>query len=226
MTTKLEKIIEKLKDGAATVIDLKDKDSEELRFNAAFFHIDGTDFELFFPPRSWEVDNLQLGVNCQVAVKHKGTTVNIVAELDRVVNDRRLGFIAREPVKPEDLREYFRISINTSIELAYTPGEKEIKVTPWNMIGTTIDLSASGVLGLFAEKPLTENRLSIKINKPDTQEQICCTGHVIRTYRMRKKSYQVALHFDNIDQETRDKLIACCLKEQRKRLREYIEIID
>lgn len=221
---KIEEIIEQLQDGAEALVDLPMQNNEEKRLNAIFSKAESPSFELFFPPKAWNIDDLLLGMNCQLTVKHKGATVNIIAELDTVINDRRLAFIAREPIKPEALREYFRVSINTPIELGYLPGPKEVKLKKWNMIGTTVDLSACGVLGLFAEKPASSKRIHINITEPANQKSISCFGHVVRTYRMRKNRYQVALHFDNVSQDVRDQLISFCLQEQRRQLRENIEV--
>ncbi|MBM9513147.1 PilZ domain-containing protein [Desulfogranum marinum] len=221
---KIEEIIEQLKDGSEAVVDLPTKENEDNRFNAIFSKAESPYFELFFPPKTWNSKDLLLGVNCQLTVKHKGASVNIIAELDTVINDRRLGFIAREPIKPEALREFFRVSINTPIEIGYLPGPKEVKLKKWSMVGTTVDLSGCGVLGLFAEKPETTNRIHITMTDPASQKTISCFGHVVRTYRMRKRRYQVALHFDNISSDVRDQLIACCLQEQRRQLRENIEV--
>lgn len=221
---KIEEIIEQLKDGSEALVDLPTKENENNRFNAIFSKAESPYFELFFPPKTWSSKDLILGINCQLTVKHKGASVNIIAELDTVINDRRLGFIAREPIKPEALREYFRVSINTPIEIGYVPGSKEVKLKKWSMVGTTVDLSGCGVLGLFAEKPEATNSVQIQITDPSNQKIISCFGHVVRTYRMRKKRYQVALHFDNITNDVRDQLIACCLQEQRRQLRENIEV--
>ncbi len=221
---KIEEIIEQLQDGSETLVDLPNKKNEEHRLNAIFSKAESPYFELFFPPKAWNSDELLLGMNCQLTVKHKGASVNIIAELDTIINDRRLGFIAREPIKPEVLREYFRVSINTPIEIGYIPGPKEVKLKKWSMIGTTVDLSGCGVLGLFAEKPEANNRIHITMTDQASQTSISCFGHVVRTYRMRKNRYQVALHFENISNDVRDRLISCCLQEQRRQLRENIEV--
>ena len=221
---KIDEIIAQLQDGSEALVDLPTQENEDNRFNAIFSKAESPYFELFFPPKAWNSKDLLLGINCQLTVKHKGASVNIIAELDTVINDRRLGFIAREPIKPEALREYFRVSINTPIEMGYLPSAKEVKLKKWNMIGTTVDLSGCGVLGLFAEKPEATNNIHIKITDPASQKIISCFGHVVRTYRMRKKRYQVALHFDNISSDIRDQLISCCLQEQRRQLRENIEV--
>lgn len=225
VVAKIEEIIEKLQDGAEAVIDLPSSNNEDQRLNALFNHDEGPCFQLFFAPNAWKTEDLLLGLNCQLTVKHKGATVNLIAELDQVIDSRRLRFIAREPIKPEALREYFRVSINTPIEIGYIPGPKEVRLQKWHLAGTTVDLSGCGVLGLFPEKPMGNgNRIQIRITNPFSDQSIVCMGQVIRTYRMRKKRYQVALHFTDISQEVRDQVISCCLHEQRRQLRENIEV--
>ena len=222
----IKEIIEKLENGSAATITLPEENGEAARLTCAFKNSESPFFDLLFPPNALKINSLPMGMNCQMVVKHRGSEVNIIAELDEVINERCLRMIGREPIKPEALREYFRVGLNTDIEIGYTPGAKEVKIRAWKMIGTTIDLSASGVLGLFAEKPHSGNRLYIKISNPESNAVIHCIGHVVRTYRMRKNRYQVALHFDNVAQKTRDTLIAVCFQEQRKQLRENIQTAD
>ena len=221
---KIEDILDRLTDGASTVVDIPGNNNDEFRFNSVFIKKDPPMFELLFPPKSWEADSLRVGANCHLKVAHKETSINLVAELDSIEGDRRLRFIAREPVKPESLRDYFRININTPIEARYVPAPKEIQTRAWKMIGTTVDLSGSGLLALFAEKPPSENRIQLCITVPEESEPINCLAHVVRTYRMRKNRYQVAFHFDDITAKARDQIIACCLQEQRRQLRENIQV--
>ncbi|PIE58419.1 MAG: hypothetical protein CSA33_03080 [Desulfobulbus propionicus] len=222
--SKIKEIIEKLESGSAAVVTLAEHGGEKVRLNCAFRSGESPTFDLLFPPHALKTHTLDLGVNCQVVVKHRGNEVNIIAELDQALNERCLRFIGREPIKPEALRDYFRVGINTNIEIGYMPDPKEVKAKNWQMMGTTIDLSASGVLALFAERPLSNNRLYIWITELESGNIIHCTGNVVRTYRMRKNKYQVAMHFENVSQKIRDTLIAFCLQEQRRQLRDNLQI--
>ncbi len=220
---KIENILQKLENGAETIIDLPTND-ENRRLNAAFVSGEIPNFQLVFPPDSWEEKDLVLGISCHITVKYKGTPVSILAELDKIDDARRLSFIAREPIDPESLREYFRVSLNIPVEISYTPGPREVKVNSWKMLGTTINLSGCGVLGMFTEKPPSFKRLQITIYPPESETTIRCSGNVVRTYRLRQKKYQVALHFINVDQALRDTLISYCLQEQRRQLRDNIRL--
>lgn len=220
----IAELLDKLNDGASTIADIPCNDGEEHRYNSVLKKKEANQFELLFPPNALNNDVLVIGARCHLAIKHKGNTINVVAELDEIVNERRLAFLAKESIRPESLREYFRVSTNKEIRASYTPGAKEVKTRPWKLDGTTIDISGGGVLGLFPAKPATDKRINIEIMLPGEYGLISASAHVIRTYRVRREKIQVAFHFDEIDQKMRDTLIAYCLHEQRRQLRENVEI--
>jgi len=219
---KIEEILDKLNDNAPVVVDIPSTTEEALRCKALLIKKTPPLLELLFPPDSWTETDLKIGANCNLAVEHKGLTVNLIAKLDRVVGDRRLQFTAREPVSPEALRDFFRVAINATIEASYIAGPQEVKIQTWKMVGTTIDMSGSGVLALFAEKPPSTNRIQLIISMPSNETPLVCLANVVRSYRLRKNRYQVAFHFDNVTAKTRDQLISFCLQEERRQLRENV----
>jgi c-di-GMP-binding flagellar brake protein YcgR len=212
-------ILERINDKAATLVDLPGKNGENYRCKAVLLKKDAPVVELVFPPDSWEESSLMLGANCQLAVEHEDRTITLIACLDTVSGHRRLQFTAREPVSPESLREYFRVLINVPIEASYIAGPREVKAKTWKMIGTTIDLSGSGVLAVFAEKPPTTHNIQLVLSLPGEETPIVCLADVVRTYRLRKNRFQVAFHFGVVSSKTRDQIISCCLQEPRRPLR-------
>lgn len=222
---KIDEILEKLNDNAPTTVDIPSSRGEDLRCNALLIKRESPLLELLFPPNSWAEDELKIGSYCNLVVEHKGLPVNLIARLDRIVNNRRLHFIAREPVSPAALRDYFRVSVNTEIEASYIAGPQEVKNQTWKMVGTTIDLSGSGVLALFAEKPASNHRIQLIISMPADEAPIVCLANVVRSYRLRKNRYQVAFHFENVTARTRDQLISFCLQEERRQLRENVRTV-
>jgi c-di-GMP-binding flagellar brake protein YcgR len=221
----IDEILAKLNDSAPTVVDIPGNQDEVYRCNALLVKKEAPCLELLFPPNAWQIDELQIGANCALAVEHKELTVNLIARLDGANGDRRLLFTAREPITPESLRDFFRVGINTAIEAQYIAGSREINNRSWKLCGTTIDLSGSGVLALFQEKPPSNRNIQLTITVPEEQQSILCLANVVRTYRVRKNRYQVAFHFENISARTRDQLISCCFQEQRRQLRENIRTL-
>jgi c-di-GMP-binding flagellar brake protein YcgR len=222
---RIDEILSKLHDNAHTMVDIPGIHGECFRCKAVLIKKETPLVELVFPPRSWEADKIKIGADCNMVVEHHEHTINLVARLDGVVRDRRLHFTVREPVSPESLRDYFRVSINTPIEASYIAGLKETKTHTWKMVGSTIDLSGSGVLAVFAEKPPSNSHIQLVITVPDEESPIVCLANVVRSYRIRKNRYQVAFHFEAITNRTRDQIISCCFQEQRRQLRENVQAL-
>ena len=220
---RIKEILEKLNDNAPTIVDLPSNSEENFRCKALLIKKEAPNLELVFLPHSWVADDLAFGADCNLAIEHNGMTINLIARLDGVVRERRLRFTAREPIAPEVLREYFRVAINLPIEVSYIAGPKEMNTQTWKMIGTTLDLSGSGVLALFAEKPPSNHRIQMIISIPNEETPVVCLAYVVRSYRIRKNRFQVAFHFENISTKTRDVIISCCLQEQRRQLRENVQ---
>ncbi|MGD9949435.1 MAG: PilZ domain-containing protein [Desulfobulbus sp.] len=220
---KITELLDRISDHAPTVADIPTKNGENYRCKAVLLKKNAAAIELVFPPNSWEENNLPLGANCNLTIDQQGQAVNLIARLDEVTGDRRLQFTAMEPVSPDVLREYFRVLVNMPIEASYIAGLREVNAKTWKMIGTTIDLSGSGVLAVFAEKPSTLHNIQLVMTMPGDEPSIVCLADVIRTYRLRKNRYQVAFHFEVISSKTRDQIISCCFQEQRRQLRENIQ---
>ena len=221
---RIDEILNKLNDSSPVVVDIASNTEEAIRCKALLIKKETPLLELVFLPNSWEVGDLRIGGNCNMVIDHNGDTVNLIARLDSVADPRRLHFTAREPIEPASLRDYFRVSANLPIEASYIAGPQEINVQTWKMIGTTIDLSGSGVLAMFPGKPPSNNRIQLIITRPDEETPIVCLANVIRSYRLRQNRYQVAFHFENIDSDTQDRIIACCFELQRRNLRLRVQV--
>ena len=219
---RIDDILNKLYDNAQVVVDLPSYKDESIRCKALLIKKETPQLELVCVPNSWEDDDLKIGANCNMVIEHKGDTVTLIARLDNIAGPRRLNFTAREPVSPETLRDYFRVSTSLPIEASYIAGPKEVNAQTWKLHGTTIDLSGSGVLALFAEKPASNNRIQLIISIPNEETPVVCLANVVRTYRLRQKRYQVAFHFENISAKTRDVIVSYCLHEERRQLRDHV----
>ena len=222
--SRLHDIFTKLTDNAPAFVDLPLIHGESIRRKALFIKKDFPCLELVFPPRSWEATDLKIGADCTLSVEHNSLSLNLIARLDRVIRDRRLHFTAKEPVNPESLREYFRVAINTPIQASYIAGPRETG-TNWKLAGTTLDLSGSGVLAVFSSLPPNRRHIQLVITVPEESSPIACLASVIRSSRIRNNRFQVAFHFENVTSKTRDMIIACCMQEQRRQLREQVHVI-
>jgi c-di-GMP-binding flagellar brake protein YcgR len=161
--------------------------------------------------------------NCSITVEHQGEKIVLIARLEKVIDNRRLRFIAREPITPESLRDYFRVPINMPVKASYTAEQQDTRAECWRMTGTTIDLSGSGLLAMFSQRPTSSQRILLELTPSDDPEPIFCLANVIRSYRIRRNRFQVAFHFIEVTPKTRDQIVSCCLREQRRQLRENVQ---
>ena len=216
-------VINQLDDSALATIDIPITEGEDQRLNCVLKKTQAPSFRLVFPPHTLPLDRIEFGTPCRVVVKHIDGAINLKVRIDQTDGDRTLLLTAVESINPEALREYFRVMISLPIRASFTVDRPEYRHRSWELEGYTIDLSGGGVLALFPGKPQTKSHIHLDLQLPD-QQHIHCLGKVVRTYRMRKKRYQVAFMFENIDQKSRDMIISCCLKEQRRQLREKVRV--
>ena len=219
----ITEIINQIQDSSIATVDIPLSEGEDQRLNCVLKKSDPPSFRLVFPPNTLQMDNLKYGAECRLIVKVTDGAVNLKVRLNEADGDRTLLFTALESITPESLREYFRVMISAPIRARYRPGPREVN-EPWELSGHTIDLSGGGVLALFPDKPANRNRIELEMDLPGQTAPILCTARVVRTYRMRKRRYQVAFCYEKIDRKARDIIISCCLKEQRRQLRDKVRV--
>ena len=129
----------------------------------------------------------------------------------------------RETGIPVSLREYFRVMVSTPIVASFEPASEDSRQRPWQVNGMTVDLSGTGVLAVFPAEFENRNHIFLDITLPDSDKRVDCVAHVVRTKKLRKSRYQIALHFDAITRKNRDCIITACLQEQRRQLRLRME---
>ncbi len=220
----ITEIINQLNHNAMATVDIPLKEGEDQRLNCIFKKTDAPSFSLVFAPNALSSVTIEDETNCRLIVKHGDSAINLNIRIDAVKNDRTMECTALESISPESMREYFRVMISAPIRAAYKPGPREIKNKSWQLSGNTIDLSGGGVLALFSEKPANTNRIQLEIDLPDQQTPVVCTAKVVRTYRLRKKRFQVAFNITEIEGKARDIIISSCLQEQRRQLRNKVRV--
>ncbi len=126
---------------------------------------------------------------------------------------------------PASLREYFRINLETGITLDYTMLRSKTYKRA-KLQGKTLDISGSGVLAIFPEKPYECREVKIDLQLTQPEKIVSCMGHLVRLTALSNGQWQAALHFINVANKDREDIIANCFSEQRRRLRENIQTND
>ncbi len=127
------------------------------------------------------------------------------------------------------MREYFRVDYTVPIIASsrYSEGDLDAPEEYWQISGTIIDLSGSGLLAIFHEEPPADKLVKIQLSLHDDRSNILSfLARSVRISEVEKNRYVVAYHFEEINDEDRDKIIGQCLITQRRLLRLNVQVKD
>lgn len=199
---------------------------DRVRAQCLYQEIDPPKFSLIFKPGLLPVDEIDISQPCIISIDMGGPTISLEAMIQKVANRQTLQMIVRNAINHEQMREFFRVDAVTEVisksfhtELFSDSNE------PWSAKGQTIDISGSGILAIFDDKPQADKQVRLEITIPSSEPEIIkVLAHQVRLQQLHDGRYEVAYHFDDISTEDRDKIIGCCLVIQRKMLRLKVQV--
>lgn len=216
-------LVKSIPDGQAATITLTDNSGQRRLYECVFKESIAPSFFLVFPLDALpqEIDQTK---QCPLVSRDRSDrSVSFLAEIEARNKPHILELIARKSVRPEDLREYFRIDIRTFIAVRYYSGESDEKQLEWELDGETVDLSQSGVLAIFPEECRNDHSIEIELMLLSPAQTVLCSGHVVRSKRIRKDRWLTSFHFDVISPNVRDAIAMNCFSEQRRQLRDKVQ---
>jgi c-di-GMP-binding flagellar brake protein YcgR len=219
----LVNLIKNIRDSQPAEINLQLLQGGSVQLKCVYKESNAPNFFLVFPPKHLP-DNIDTSKGCLVVVKDDENSITFKAGIEQVKGDRILELFAQKTIEPSSLRTYYRADLRTSISASYEPGPEE-RAQPWTFDGETLDLSGGGALAIFPAEFPNQQRISVHIPLPHSDQEIHCLSHVVRMKRLRKERWQIALQFDNLSQKERDRIVTCCLSEQRRQLREKVQTV-
>lgn len=150
----------------------------------------------------------------------------ISAEILGFKDQNTLELIVRDVVSHTQSRNFFRVDASTRVAASpVVPVELAQDGENWRLLGDTLDLSGSGLLCSFSAPIEQGKKVKIELTLPTgNMEMITALGHVVRCKKIGEELYHVGLHFDSIDSESQDKIMACCFEIQRQGLRMRVDI--
>jgi hypothetical protein len=216
-------LIKSIKDSQTATIKFYTTAGQEIHLDCIYKESIAPNFFTVFPPGKIPI-NIDIKKKCAVSLHDEsGQSIALTAKIKEVASDRSIELTATTSIDPASLREYFRIDFRTAMRISYEAGATSDGTRSWSITGQSLDLSASGVLGIFPEEAHNKHNLFIELSLTHPERKVLCTGHVVRTRRLRGGRWHIALHFDDINQKNRDAIITNCLWEQRRQLREKIQ---
>ncbi len=208
-------------------LPLKDVD-EKFRLQGVYHKSVPPVFSLFFQPGALPLDDIEMNETCIINIDMGGPSISLEAKIKEAANAQHLIMTALKSISHEQLREFFRVDAVTSvIGRSFGSQAKASEGEGWALQGETIDISGSGILASFSEKPPEDKHIRLEITLPtDVPEVVTTLARPIRVIQTADDRYDVAFHFDEITTEDRDKIIGCCLEIQRRLLRLKVKVRD
>jgi hypothetical protein len=223
MSTDILPIVTSIPDSQPAAITLTDSTGRSVHLSCVFKESESPFFFLLFPPGTIP-ENIEKKKSCMLASHDEyGESVTFAAKIIQVLNNRVVELEAQKAIRPEDLREYFRVNIKVQITVFYDPGKSEVDEQPLELDGESVDISQTGVLTILSDECSIKKPVMIEINLPNPSETIICSGCVIRSKRIQKNRWLTAFHFDDISSRSREIIAKNCFAEQRRQLRENIQ---
>ena len=185
-------------------------------------------FSLFFKVGSLPVEAIDTKQPCIISIDMGGPSISLEANITKITNPQQLVMTALKAMSHEQMREFFRVDAVTSvIGRSFPSSVKTGKKQEWTLRGETIDISGSGILATFTERPPDDKQITLEITLPtDEPEVVTVLARPVRTVNTAKNQYDIAYHFEEISTEDRDKIIGCCLEIQRRLLRLKVKVKD
>jgi c-di-GMP-binding flagellar brake protein YcgR len=188
-------------------------------------------FSLLFKAGSLPTESIDPRKNAIVNIDMGGPSLSLEANITEIVSNQHLIMRAVNSMSHEQMREFFRVDTVTSVIGRSFPSQaKQASAGAymnWALKGETIDISGSGILASFPEKPPEDEFIRLEITLPTVEpETVSVLARPIRSVQTGDNRWDVAYQFDEITTEDRDKIIGCCLEIQRKLLRLKVNVKD
>lgn len=225
MSTDIISIVNSIPDRQPASLTVTDSTGTRMQLPCIFNESEAPAFFLLFSPGVIPdniADDWRYALVCKDA---NDEPVTFSAKIIDQPNNRVIEMMAKKSIRPEDLREYFRVNLKAPTTVFYDPGKDEPDEQPLELEGETVDISQTGVLTILSGECHTARPVTIALSLPNPFETIVCTGCVIRSKRIREKHWLTSFHFDNISSKSRDIIAKNCFAEQRRQLRENIQTI-
>ena len=207
-------------------LPLTDK-ADRIRAHCIYQQASPPKFSLIFKPGVLPADAIDISKLSIINVDQGGSNISLEAKILKISNSQTLEMIITKAINHEQMREFFRVDavtdvISNSFETSVFDDKEQESIA-----GKTVDISGSGILAIFQEKPPQTKHIKLEICLPGEDcKTVNVFAHQVRVQELHDGGFEAAYHFDDISDEDRDTIIGTCLVLQRKMLRLKVQVKD
>ena len=186
----------------------------------------GCHFKLLLHSGTLLVDKIDRNSLCLISLDVGGQSISLECKIVEVPNKQTLDMVVLKTINHEQMRDYFRVDCTVPIVItSIIPDSFATEKDKWRINGTTVDLSGSGLRVSITTAPPTDTQVRLEIALPTAETKIVkALATSVRVSQLTDKLWDVAYHFDNIDDEDQDEIIGCCMVAQRRLLRLKVKV--
>ncbi len=222
MSSSLIRLVSSINDNNTAKLRITLNSGEPAQLDCVFKAADAPLFRLIFPPKKPVPEELEVSRSYIIEIVTGNSPLIFKAAVETFHDDFTIMMRATDHIDPASSRDLPRVELSTTIT-AFSKRDDDDEQEPWEITGSTIDLSATGVLCIFPKQLEDNSTISVKIDLPGIEKQVTCLAQVVRTRKVRNERYQTALYFNPITKEDSDTLLSACLHEQRNQLRSHMD---
>jgi c-di-GMP-binding flagellar brake protein YcgR len=191
-----------------------------------FKKMESKHFQLLFKSGSLPVNKIDRDTTCLINLDVSGQSVSMESKIIEIVNNQTLEMVPIKTITHEQMREYFRVDCTVPIILkSVVPEAFGSPDDKWKILGTTVDLSGSGLRASFSTAPPKDTQVRLELALPTPETTIVKTlASPVRVSKLTDKLWDAAYQFDEIEDEDQDAIIGCCLVAQRRLLRLKVKV--
>jgi len=183
-------------------------------------------FKLLFPSGTLPIDKIDRNNSCLISLDLGGKSISLESNIVEIANNQTLDMVLLKSISHDQMRNYFRVDCTVPILItSVVPDEFATKEDKWKINGTTVDLSGSGLRASLDTVPPENAQVRLEIALPGTETNIVkALATPVRISKLTDTLWDVAYHFDNIEDEDQDAIIGCCMVAQRRLLRLKVKV--
>lgn len=227
--TDLENFFPQISDNKPVRLFLPIRDMDDrLLIQCVLTKTENTHFKLLFKPGTLPENKIDLNTSCLINLDLGGKSVSLESKIIQIINDQTLEMVAQKTINHEQMREFFRVDCTVPIVIkSMIPEGFGDPEDSWKIMGTTVDLSGSGLRASFKTAPPSNTQVRLELALPSVEMNVVSAlASPVRISQLTEKLWDAAYHFDHIEDEDRDKIIGCCLVAQRQLLRLKVQVKD
>ena len=223
----LSEFLSQISDNKPVRLFLPIIDSDDRRLLQCVLHKSkGDHFQLLFKQNALPVDKIDMETTCLINLDVGGQSVSIESKIIEVINSQTLDMVSQKTINHEQIREYFRVDCTVPVMIkSVVPEAFAEEKDKWKILGTTVDLSGSGLRASFTTAPPENTQVKLELALPTGEISVVKTlASPVRISQLTEKLWDAAYQFDEIEEEDQDAVIGCCLVAQRSLLRLKIKV--